>query len=123
METDATAPNTVLGVVVSMLAVMCKRMQQLPAMLEQCWPIMCDPSHKVIALLTVSKVTTCDASTLCYALATMEQNKCWELLAQRFNRFETFHNNSQQYATTCNRTMLCSSHSWVVAHGTLNFCS
>ena len=45
MQTDTTPPNivgpAVLGVVVSMLAVMCKWMQQLPAMLaHHVWSIM-----------------------------------------------------------------------------------
>ena len=29
--------------------------------------------------------------------------QCWELLAQKFDRFQTLRNNSQQHATTCNR--------------------
>ena len=32
-----------------------------------------------------------------------EQKKCWELLAKKFDRFQTLRNNSQQHATTCNR--------------------
>lgn len=32
-------------------------------------------------------------------------------------------NFAQQLPTICNRARLCSSSSWVVAHGTLNFCS
>ena len=36
-----------------------------------------------------------------YASAITEQTKCWELLAQKFDRFQTFPNNSQQHAT-CN---------------------
>ena len=42
VQTDATTPNivglTVLGVIASLLAVVCKRMQQLQTMLgQQCW--------------------------------------------------------------------------------------
>ena len=29
--------------------------------------------------------------------------QCWEVLAQKFDRFQTLRNNSQQHATTCNR--------------------
>ena len=29
--------------------------------------------------------------------------QCWELLAQKFDRFQTLRNNSQQHARTCNR--------------------
>ena len=31
-----------------------------------------------------------------------EQKKCWELLAQNFDRFQTLRNNCQQHATTRN---------------------
>ena len=36
-----------------------------------------------------------------YSSAITEQKKCLELLAQKFDRFQTFPNNSQQLAT-CN---------------------
>ena len=45
---------------------------------------------------------------LCYASAITEQKKYWELLAEKFDRFQTLRNNSQQHATgyangaTCN---------------------
>ena len=29
--------------------------------------------------------------------------KCWELLAEKFDRFQTLRNNTQQHPTTCNR--------------------
>ena len=44
-----------------------------------------------------------DPTLLRYASAIMEQKKCWELLAQKFDRFQTLCSNSQQHATTCNR--------------------
>ena len=44
-----------------------------------------------------------DPTLLRYALAITEQNKCWELWAQKFDWFQTLRNNSQQHATTCNR--------------------
>ena len=54
------------------------------------------PSRKVIALLTSPKVIMCYAGTFCYtSKAIREQMKCWELLAQRFYRFETLPSNSQ----------------------------
>ena len=45
MQTDATTPNivapTMLGVVASMLAVVCKRMQLFPTTLgQQCWELL-----------------------------------------------------------------------------------
>ena len=32
-----------------------------------------------------------------------EQKKCWELLAETFDRFQTLRDNTQQHPTTCNR--------------------
>ena len=50
MQTDATTPNivapTMLGVVASMLAVVCKRMQQLPTMLGPTVHCGKDTTHK-----------------------------------------------------------------------------
>ena len=40
-----------------------------------------------------------------FALAIMEQKKCWELLAEKFDQFQTLRNNMQQGAqtdATCN---------------------
>ena len=42
-----------------------------------------------------------DPTLLRYALAITEQKKCWELLAQNFDRFQTLSNNTQQHATGC----------------------
>ena len=42
-----------------------------------------------------------DPTLLRYALAITEQNKCWELLALKFDWFETLRNNIQQHATGC----------------------
>ena len=47
-------------------------------------------------------VQTCP-TLLCYASAITEQKKCWELLAGKFDRFQTLCNNTQQLPTTCNR--------------------
>ena len=44
-----------------------------------------------------------DPTLLCYASAIREQKKCWELLAEKFERFQTLRNNTQQHPTTCNR--------------------
>ena len=44
-----------------------------------------------------------DPTLLCYASAITEQKKCWELLAEKFDRFQTLRNNTQQHPTTCNR--------------------
>ena len=83
MQTGVTTPNivgaTMLGVVACVLAMVCKRMQQLPTMLEELCKL------------------------LRYASAITEQKKCWELLAEKFDWFQTLRNNTQQHPTTCNR--------------------
>ena len=43
-----------------------------------------------------------DPTLLRYASAITEQKKCWELLAEKFDRFQTLRNNTQQHPTTCN---------------------
>ena len=48
------------------------------------------------------KDTTHKTSTLLrYASSITEQEKCWELLAEKFDRFQTLGNNIQQHATGC----------------------
>ena len=42
-----------------------------------------------------------DPPLLRYESAITEQKKCWELLAEKFDRFQTLRNNTQQHATWC----------------------
>ena len=93
---------------------MFKRMQELPTMLARCWLV--GLSDEVIALLSprrpcamrvrgpnkVGRAVLTDPSSLCYVRRSLEQKKCWELLTQKFDRFKTLSNNSQQHAKTCN---------------------
>ena len=51
----------------------------------------------------VGRAVPTDPTLLRYASAIMEQKKCWELLAKKFDRFQTLRNNTQQHPTTCNR--------------------
>ena len=44
-----------------------------------------------------------DPTLLGYASAITEQKNSWELLAEKFDRFQTLRNNTQQHPTTCNR--------------------
>ena len=53
----------------------------------------------------IGRAVQTDPTSLHYASEITEQNKCWELLVQMFNRFQTLHNNSQQHATTCIRVL------------------
>ena len=98
-----------LGVVAYVLAVVCKRMQQLPTMLgpavhrgriqptslcKLCVMSVRGPNN-------VGRAVQTDPALLRYASAITEQNKCWELLAEKFDRFQTLRNNTQQHATGC----------------------
>ena len=55
---------------------------------------------------TVGRTVQTDPTLLRYASASTEQKKCWELLAEKFDRFQTLRNNSQQEGVqtdaTCN---------------------
>ena len=51
----------------------------------------------------IGRAVQTDPTLLRYASAITEQKKCSELPAQKFDRFQTLRNNSQQDATTCNR--------------------
>ena len=109
----ATIPNivwlTMLGVVVSVWAVVCKRIQQLPTMLGPAVHRSKDTTHKT-------------SETMCNARAWPQQ--CWKsckngskivalrfgdhgtkemlgAVASKFDRFQTFFNNSQQHAAGC----------------------
>ena len=83
VQTDATTPNivgpTMLGVVASVLAVVCKRMQQLPTILGPAVHRGKDTTHKTL-------------ETMCHARAWPQQ--CWKsfscangsnIVALRFN--------------------------------------
>ena len=50
----------------------------------------------------VGRTVQRDPTLLRYASAITEQKKCWELLAEKFDRFQTLRNNTQQHATTSN---------------------
>ena len=115
MQTDATTPNivaqTMLAVVACVLAVVCKRMQQLPTMLD----LQCIVGRTQLISLcnscvmsvrgpnNVGRAVQIDPTLLRYASAITEQKKCWEFLAEKFDRFQTLLNNSQQKATTYHR--------------------
>ena len=42
-----------------------------------------------------------DATLLRYASSVTEQKKCWELLAEKFDWFQTLRKDIQQHATGC----------------------
>ena len=41
----------------------------------------------------VGRAVQTDPTLLCYTLAITEQKKCWELLAEKFDQFQTLRNN------------------------------
>ena len=47
----------------------------------------------------VGRAVQTDPTLLRYASAITEQKKYWELLAEKFERFQTLRNNMQQHAT------------------------
>ena len=49
----------------------------------------------------VGRAVQTDPTLLRYALAITEQKKCWELLAEKFDWFQTLRNNIQLRATVC----------------------
>ena len=54
---------------------------------------------------SVGRAVQTDPTLLRFALAIMEQKKRWELLAEKFDQFQTLRNNMQQGAqtdATCN---------------------
>ena len=109
MQTGATSPNnvapTMLRVVSCVLAVVCKRMQQvwdLQCTVGRIQPIsLCDPcGMSVRGPNDVGRTVQTDPTSLRDASAITEKKKCWELLAEKFNRFQTLRNNMQQGVQT-----------------------
>ena len=106
VQTDATTSNIVapamLGVVACVLAMVCKRMQQLPTMLGPACivgrrqPIsLCKPCvMSVRGPNNVGRAVQTDPTLLRYASAITEQQKCRELLAEKFDRSQTLRNNT-----------------------------
>ena len=82
-------------------------MQQLPTMYGPAVHRGKATIHKpcVISVLNnVGGALQTDPVLLPYTSAITKQKKCWESrLTQKFDRFQTLRNNSQQLVTTCNR--------------------
>ena len=82
---------------------------------QQCWDLQCIVGRiQPISLCkpcimslrgsnNVGRAVQTDPTLLRYASAITEQKKCRELLAEKFDRFQTLRNNKQQHPTTCNR--------------------
>ena len=108
-----------VGVVASVFVAMCKQMQQLPTMLGSGVDRGNDTTHKTLKTMGdhvqghvycararpqhVGRAAQIDPTLSRYVSVITEKKKCWESLAQQFDRFQTLHNNSnlQQHATGC----------------------
>ena len=81
---------------------------------QQCWNLQCIVGRiqprslckpcvmSVRGPNNVGRAVQRDPTLLRYVSAITEQKKCWELLAEKFDRFQTLRNNKQQHPTTCN---------------------
>ena len=85
VQTDATTPNNV-GT--------CSASWEGYNPLKPCVMRMRGPSN-------VGRAVQTDPTMLRYASAITEQKRCWELLAEKFDRFQTLRNKTQQHATGC----------------------
>ena len=82
---------------------------------QQCWDLQCIVGRILPISLckpcvmsvrgpkNVVRAVQTDPTLLRYASAITERMKCWELLAEMFDWFQTLRNNRQQHPTTCNR--------------------
>ena len=82
---------------------------------QQCWDLQCIVGRiQPISLCkpcvmnvrgpnNVGRAVKTDSTLPRYVSVIAEQKKCWELLAEKFDRFQTLRNNTQQHPTTCNR--------------------
>ena len=104
MQTKATTPHTVaprmLGVVASALAVVENgRNNSRPAVHSGK-----DTTHKTLETICNARGWPQQCWKSCANGSIKRQKKCWELLARKFDRFQTLRYNSQheQHGTTCN---------------------
>ena len=98
-----------LEVVTSVLILLCKRMQQLATNdVRTCITVRIQPIRlwkpfvlRVRDPNNVGRAVQTDPTLLGYPSAITEEKKHWELLAHKFDRFQTLRNNSQQRQDVC----------------------
>ena len=88
MQTDATTPN-----IAGTYSASCEGYIRL------CKPCV----RSVLGPNNVGRAVQTDPPLLRHASVITQQKKCWELLAEKFDRFQTLRNNAQQHPTTCNK--------------------
>ena len=88
----------------------------LQCIVERIQPIsLCKPCvMSVRGPNSVGRAVQTDPTLLRYASAITKQKKCWELLAEKFDWFQTLRNKTQQHPATCNIQQCC-----VRLHGAL----
>ena len=105
VQTDATTPNivapTMLGVVACVLAVVCKRMQQLPTSLGPAVHRGKNTTHKSTTLEEVCKRIQHCCATLRRSRNKRNVGSCWLKSLTGFKLCATTRNNIQQHATGC----------------------
>ena len=69
----------------------------------------------------VGRAVQTDPTLLHYASTITEQKKCWELLAGKFDWFQTLRNNTQQHPTTCKR--VCKRTQHVTSNNIVSVCT
>ena len=89
VQTDATTPNNVETCAQCIVG----RIQPI-SLCKPCVMSVRGPDN-------VGRAMQTDPTLLRYASAITEPKKCWELLAEKFDRFQTLRNNIQQHATGC----------------------
>ena len=58
----------------------------------------------------VGRAVQTHPTLLRYTSAITELKKCWEVFSQKFDRFQTLRNNSQQHVTACKRVCRWTQH-------------
>ena len=95
-----------LGCVQTETMLVGKRIQQLPTSLGPAAHRGKNTTHKPLrGPNNVGRAVQTDPTLLRYASTITEQKKCWELLPEKFDRFQTLRNNMQQGVqtdATCN---------------------
>ena len=110
MQTDTTTPNIVATTTAcwQWCSNGCNNSQEcwdLQCIVGRIQPIsLCKPCvMSVRGPNNVGRAVQTDPTLSRYASAITEQKKCWELLAEKFDRLQNLRNNTQQHPTTCNK--------------------
>ena len=133
VQTVATTPNIVATTMFGVVAPCWQWCANGCNNSQQCWDPQCIVGRiqpislcKPCVMSTrgpnnVGRAVQTDPTLLRYASAITEQKKCWELLAEKFDWFQTLRNNTQQHPTTCNR--VCKRTQHVTSNNVASVCT